>query len=93
MYAVEASRIAKHALLISQFNGLNDVVEVVQEKLEDTTIPEKVDIIVSEPIGFMLFHERMLETYVRSRSLYLKPGGNMYPHEVREDNNAISNEE
>ncbi len=82
---MEASRMARHAALISQFNGLDEVVEIVQEKLEDTKIPEKVDIIVSEPIGFMLFHERMLETYVLSRSLYLKPGGNMYPHEVSVD--------
>ncbi len=83
MYAVEASKMAKHADLISRCNGLNGIVEVVEEKLEDTKILEKVDIIVSEPIGFMLFHERMLETYIRARSLHLKPGGNMYPCEVR----------
>jgi len=34
---------------------------IVRGKLEEITLPEKVDIIVSEPIGFLLVHERMLE--------------------------------
>ena len=37
-------------------------------------LPEKVDVIVSEPMGRMLFHERMLESYVHARK-WLKPDG------------------
>ena len=37
-------------------------------------IPEKVDMIISEPMGYMLFNERMLESYVHARK-WLKPGG------------------
>ena len=39
----------------------------------------KVDIIVSEPIGFLLVHERMLESFIAARDLYLRPGGLMMP--------------
>lgn len=35
--------------------------------VEEAELPEKVDIIISEPIGFLLVHERMLETYVIAR--------------------------
>ncbi len=42
-------------------------------------MPEKVDIIISEPIGFLLVHERMLESYVVARDRFLKPNGLMMP--------------
>lgn len=48
-------------------------------KIEDIDLPEKVDIIISEPIGFLLVHERMLESYVVARDRFLKPGGLMFP--------------
>jgi histone-arginine methyltransferase CARM1 len=38
-----------------------------------------VDIIVSEPLGFLLVHERMLESYVAARNRFLKPHGKMFP--------------
>ena len=41
-------------------------------------MPEKVDMIISEPMGYMLFNERMLETYLHAKK-WLKPGGNMFP--------------
>lgn len=40
---------------------------------------EKVDVIVSEPLGFLLVHERMLESFVSARDRFLKPGGLMMP--------------
>lgn len=47
--------------------------------MEEIELPEKVDIIISEPIGFLLVHERMLETYMVARDKFLKPGGLMMP--------------
>ncbi|KAG5180980.1 putative histonearginine methyltransferase [Tribonema minus] len=79
VYAVEASDMADVARKLVESNGMQAVIEVVKGKLEDITLPEKVDIIVSEPIGFLLVHERMLETYIVARDKFLKPGGAMYP--------------
>ena len=42
------------------------------------TVPEKVDTIISEPLGYMLFNERTLETYLHAKK-WLKEGGNMFP--------------
>ena len=47
--------------------------------VENVVLREKVDVIVSEPIGFLLIHERMLESYVVARDRFLKPGWLMMP--------------
>jgi type I protein arginine methyltransferase len=79
VYAVEASQSHEVAKLLSVHNGFDHIVEVIHGKLEDITLPEKVDIIISEPIGFLLVHERMLESYVQARIKFLKPDGLMMP--------------
>jgi histone-arginine methyltransferase CARM1 len=38
-----------------------------------------VDVIVSEPIGVLLVHERMNESFLYARDRYLKPGGLLMP--------------
>ena len=48
---------------------------VIPGKIEEVTLPEKVDIIVSEPMGYMLFNERMLETYLHAKKFLQQPGG------------------
>jgi len=78
VYAVEASNMAQYAKELAKCNKSCDSVEVISGKIEEITLPEKVDIIVSEPMGYMLFNERMLETYLHAKK-WLKPGGNMYP--------------
>jgi histone-arginine methyltransferase CARM1 len=52
---------------------------IINGRVQQVELPEKVDIIISEPIGFLLVHERMLEVYVIARNRFLKPGGLMYP--------------
>ena len=79
VYAVEASDVAKHARRLMEANGLGDKVVVLQEKIEEVDIPEPVDTIISEPMGFLLVHERMLESYIIARQRFLKPGGKMMP--------------
>jgi len=78
VYAVEASNMAQHAKELVAHNNLSKVIEVKFGKIEEIELPEKVDIIISEPMGYMLFNERMLETYLHAKK-WLKPGGNMYP--------------
>jgi type I protein arginine methyltransferase len=79
VYAVDASDAVIVAEKLAKANGYGDKVVVVKGKIEEIELPEKVDIIVSEPIGFLLVHERMLESYVTARDRFLKPGGLMMP--------------
>lgn len=80
VYAVEASDIAQFAEKLVAGNNLSDVITVIKGNLNEIDLPEKVDVIISEPIGVLLVHERMLETYVKARELALKPGGKMFPN-------------
>jgi len=55
-------------------NRLTDSVFVIAGKIEEVDVPEQVDIIISEPMGYMLFNERMLETFLHAKK-WLRPGG------------------
>jgi len=78
VYAVEASSMAQHAKTLVDNNHLTDRIVVVPGKIEEITLPEKVDVIISEPMGYMLYNERMLESYIHAKK-FLKPDGKMYP--------------
>lgn len=75
VYAVEASNMAEHAVTLVKANGLEDVIKVVKGRVEDIELPEKVDVMISEPMGVMLVHERMMESYIIARNRFLKPAG------------------
>ena len=42
-------------------------------------LPEKVDVIISEWMGFYLFHESMLPSVLHARDAWLAPGGIVLP--------------
>ena len=79
VYALEASDVAQRARKLLQANGLGDRITVLQAKVEEAELPEPADVILSEPMGFMLIHERMLESYIIARQRFLRPGGLMFP--------------
>ncbi|XP_044264313.1 protein arginine N-methyltransferase 6 [Tribolium madens] len=79
VYAVEASNVSKIAREVIKENGFDKVVEVINSRIEDTILPEKVDIIVSEWMGFYLLHEGMLDSVIFARDKFLKPGGLIFP--------------
>jgi histone-arginine methyltransferase CARM1 len=83
VYAVEGTPSADHARRLIAANGFDDRVEVVRARLDELELPEKVDVIISEPWGFFLFHERMVEAFVLARDRFLKPGGRMFPGRAR----------
>lgn len=86
VYAVEASSMAEQARKLVKANGFGAIIEVIENKVEDITaaqIPLKtVDVIVSEPLGTFLLNERMLETYIIARDMFLKPKGLMFPNKA-----------
>uniref|UniRef100_A0A5K3FA21 type I protein arginine methyltransferase n=1 Tax=Mesocestoides corti TaxID=53468 RepID=A0A5K3FA21_MESCO len=85
VYAVEASNMAEHCQVLVKSNKLAGRIVVVSGKIEDITLPEPVDVIISEPMGYMLYNERMLETYVHARK-FLAP-----QHRARRRKNVDEN--
>jgi histone-arginine methyltransferase CARM1 len=57
-------------------NKVDSVIKVISGKIEEIELPEKVDVIISEPMGYMLLNERMLETYLHAKK-WLKPDGKL----------------
>jgi len=79
---VDMSSIVDHAKQIVKDNGLADVVTIIRGKVEEISLPEgvdKVDIIISEWMGYCLFYESMLDTVLYARDKWLAPGGLMFP--------------
>ncbi|XP_057489260.1 probable histone-arginine methyltransferase 1.3 [Actinidia eriantha] len=80
VYAVEASEMAEYARkLIAGNPSLGQRITVIKGKVEEVELPEKADILISEPMGTLLINERMLETYVIARDRFLVPNGKMFP--------------
>ncbi|XP_026465320.1 protein arginine N-methyltransferase 6 [Ctenocephalides felis] len=79
--AVEASALAKLAEQIIAENEVQHIVQVKYSKVEDLKLVdnEKVDIIISEWMGFYLLHEGMLDSVLYARDNFLKPEGCLFP--------------
>lgn len=79
---IEYSSIIEHAERIVKLNGLDHIVTLIRGKVEDVELPdgiEKVDIIISEWMGYCLFYESMLNTVIFARDKWLAPNGLMFP--------------
>ncbi|XP_058802149.1 uncharacterized protein LOC131670508 [Phymastichus coffea] len=81
VYAVEASNLAKLISIVAKENNVEQVIDIIEKKVEDidTNEIEKVDIIVSEWMGFYLVHEGMLDSVIFARDKFLKDDGLMFP--------------
>ena len=68
---------------IVKVNGMEDKITLIQGKMEEIEMPfPKVDIIISEWMGYFLLYESMLDTVLVARDKYLKPGGSLFPDEA-----------
>jgi len=82
VFSVEASNLAILSREIIKENQLDSTVEVFHGRVEDFKLPdevERVDIIVSEWMGFYLLHEGMLDSVIWARDNFLKSDGLMFP--------------
>jgi len=77
---IEMSNIAEHAKKIVKANNFDNVITIIQSKVEEVELPvDKVDIIISEWMGYCLFYESMLDTVLYARDKWLAPGGMLFP--------------
>ncbi|XP_044463006.1 protein arginine N-methyltransferase PRMT10-like [Mangifera indica] len=83
VYAVEATNMSEHARTLVKANNLDHVVEVIEGSMEDVSLPEKVDVIISEWMGYFLLRESMFDSVICARDRWLKPTGVMYPSHAR----------
>ena len=74
------SSVARHAAEVVKKNGYEEHVSIVRGRVEEVKIGvEKVDIIVSEWMGYCLLYESMLPSVLFARDKYLAEGGLLLP--------------
>lgn len=77
---VDMSNIIHMAEKIVEINGLSGRITLIKGKMEEVELPfPKVDIIISEWMGYFLLYESMLDTVVAARDKYLVEGGLIFP--------------
>ncbi|EFW98969.1 arginine methyltransferase [Grosmannia clavigera kw1407] len=78
--AVDRSEIINKARENIFNNGLSDQITCLKGLIEEVELPvPKVDIIVSEWMGYALLYEAMLPSVIYARDKYLVPGGLLVP--------------
>ena len=84
VYAVEATGVAAHAKRMAKAHGFGDVITVLKGRMEELELPEKVDVLLSEWMGYFLLRESMVSSVLYARDKWLKPTtGVMYPSEAK----------
>ena len=80
VYGIDCSSIIDQAQKIVTCNGFGDKITLIKGKVEEVELPvDKVDIIISEWMGYFLLYESMLDTVIYARDKWLAPGGPMFP--------------
>ncbi|CAM9473115.1 unnamed protein product [Scytosiphon promiscuus] len=96
---IECSTIIEQARKIVAANGFADKITLIKSKCEDIASLEalagvdKVDIIISEWMGYFLLYESMLDTVIYARDRWLKEGGLMLPDKATLMVGAIEDEQ
>ncbi|XP_055051863.1 protein arginine N-methyltransferase 3 isoform X2 [Misgurnus anguillicaudatus] len=78
--AVDQSEIIYQAMDIVRSNKLDDTITLIKGRIEEINLPvEKVDIIISEWMGYFLLFESMLDSVLYARDRYLVDDGLVFP--------------
>ncbi|KAI3631232.1 hypothetical protein MIR68_010722 [Amoeboaphelidium protococcarum] len=106
VFGVDASNMARVASQVVKQNGLSNTVKIIRGKVEDLPLLhggldadgnelliDKVDIIVSEWMGYGLLFEGMLDSVLLARDKFLKPGGLMVPQVAKVYIGAIQDDD
>jgi len=86
VYGIEMAGIAVQARKIIDENGYSKKITVIKGKVEEVALPkgvDKVDIIISEWMGYFLLYESMLNTVLYARDKWLAPNGIIMPDKAR----------
>ena len=81
VYAIDNSRMIDLAKEIAAKNGIDNI-HFIRGKVEEINVPEPVDIIISEWMGYALLFEGMLDTVLYARDNFLRAecSQNVFPN-------------
>ncbi len=83
---IEPSRLAESARQSVRRNGLCEKVHIIQSNVRNIrSLPfeiEKVDVIVSQWMGYLFFDDTLLDPLIEARQRWLKSDGIMFPDTI-----------
>jgi protein arginine N-methyltransferase 1 len=79
VYAIEVGGIVELARELARANGFGDRIVAIHELASRATLPEPVDVIVTDGAGRFGFDAGIFETLSDARQRFLKPGGRIIP--------------
>lgn len=83
VYMIEPHNIIHTTRSIVSHNNLSHKIKCIQGKIENITLPEKVDVITSAFTGNFLLEENLLPSLFYARDHFLKPSGMLIPDTAR----------
>ncbi|OLE54002.1 MAG: hypothetical protein AUG51_10285 [Acidobacteria bacterium 13_1_20CM_3_53_8] len=79
VYALEVSDVIEIAKEIATINGFSNRIEFIRDLSSQITLPEPVDVIVSEIHGILPLFQHLVPSIADARRRLLKPGGTLIP--------------
>jgi type I protein arginine methyltransferase len=79
VYAVERADVIHLARVLAKANGYSDRIEFFQDLSTNVSLPEKVDVVVSDLHGILPFFQHHIPAIIDARHRLLKPGGKLIP--------------
>lgn len=79
VYAIEPSDAISLARTIADANGFGETIEFVQDVSTNVTLPERVDVIVSDLRGILPYCGRHIPAIIDARERFLAPSGVLIP--------------
>jgi protein arginine N-methyltransferase 1 len=81
VYAFEPAGVIEIAKEIAAANGLADRIEFIPRKSTESSLPERVDVIISDVRGTLPFFGDGLFSIIDARERFLAPSGRMIPRQ------------
>jgi protein arginine N-methyltransferase 3 len=79
--AIDQSDVIYKAIEIAKENGYEEKITFIHGQVEDCVLPvDKVDVIISEWMGYFLLFESMMDTVLYARDKWLKDPRQVYPN-------------
>lgn len=82
VYLVEPQDVGLVGRELAKANGVAERIELLQGKIEDVDVPERVDVITAAFTGNFLLEEDLLPSLFWARDRFLKPAGELVPNEA-----------